>query len=386
MDRIDIFLEKQRQEGKYRILQPLVYRKSGRICVKGKEFYDFSSNDYLGLAEHPSLKEAAKKAIDEFGTSSSASRLLSGDFEFHHRLEAKVANFQNKESALIFNSGYQANIGIISALCGRDDVIFADKLSHASIIDGILLSGAKFFRFKHNDINHLEDFLKKERKKYKTALIITESVFSMTGDKARITEIVNLKEKYDCKIMIDEAHAVGIFGENGAGLIEETRLSDKVDLIMGTFGKALGSFGAYLACSNEIKDYLVNTCRSFIYSTALPPAVIMANLISLELVKNEPWRRKTLLENAYTFRNNLIKKNLQVNGSSQIISLVVGDSFKAVKFSRLLQENGYWVLPIRPPTVPEGQSLLRFSLSYNHSKDLLNKLADDISKSIPKLN
>lgn len=381
MKRIEEFLKEREKNNLLRILQPANFRKEGKIYFKGKEYIDFSSNDYLGLSSHAELIQASIRAAKEFGTSASASRLLSGDLDIYHELEEKTANFKGKEVALAFNSGYQANTGIISSLYKTGDAIFCDKLSHASIIDGILLSGARLFRFLHNDINHLESLLKKERRKYKNSLIITETIFSMDGDRPPLKELVELKEKYNCYLMVDEAHATGIFGEYGSGVAEEEGLTDRIELIMGTFSKALGSFGAYLACSKEIKDYLINSCRSFIYSTALPPSIIAANIASIDLVKKEPFRRETLLENAGYFRNGLLNRGLVVKGSSQIIPVIIGDSKKAVVMSKELQEKSYWVLPIRPPTVPQGEARLRFSLTYYHTKEVLVGLIEEIASS-----
>ena len=377
---IEEFLAKREEEGLLRHLEPVSDRKGGRIRIGAREFMDFSSNDYLGLSGHPRLIEAARRALDRFGASSSASRLLSGDLEIHHQLEERVARFKNKDSALIFNSGYQANVGIISSLYGEGDLILSDRLNHASIIDGILLSGARSFRFRHNDPCHLEDILRKERGRYKKALIVTESLFSMDGDRTDLSALADLKERYGCEIMVDEAHATGIYGMNGSGVVEEEGLSDRIDLIMGTFSKALGSFGAYLAAPKGVIDYLINTCRSFIYSTSLPPSVIAADIASLDLVKEEPERRKTLLDNAAYFRDALREKGFTVKGSSQIVPLVVGDNFKVQEIARSLQDRGYWVLPIRPPTVPQGEARLRFSITYNHDRDILKRLIDDIEE------
>ena len=380
MDRIEQFLKERSKKSLLRILRPANLRREGKIYFKDKEYIDFSSNDYLGLSNHPGLKSACKKAAEQLGTSASASRLLSGDLDIHHQLEEEIARFKGKGSALVFNSGYQANLGIISSLCEKGDVIFCDRLNHASIIDGIMLSGVRFFRFMHNDLNHLESLLKKERNKFRDSLIVTETVFSMDGDRAPLKELVKLKEKYDCKIMVDEAHTTGIFGESGSGVVEEEGLTDRIELIMGTFSKALGSFGAYLACSRKTADYLINSCRSFIYSTALPPSVIAANLASLDLINKEPFRRRMLLENADYFRKELDRCGFKVKGSSQIIPLIVGDSKKAVKISRELEKRGYWVRAIRPPTVPAGEARLRFSLTYYHTKDILKRLIEDIGE------
>jgi len=368
MERIEKFLKERKEKGLFRTLQPAGLRKEGKIYIKDKEYIDFSSNDYLGLSDHPGIKEAARKTTEKYGTGSSASRLLSGNLQIHHELEEKIASFKGTQAGLVFNSGYQANIGLISAICKKEDAIFADRLSHASIIDGMLLSGAKLFRFRHNDMNHLESLLKKERGNSEEALIVTESIFSMDGDRAPIKEIAELKRRYNCKLMIDEAHSTGIFRERQEG----------ADLLMGTFSKALGSFGAYVCCSSQMKEYLINTTRSFIYSTSLPPAVIAANLASLEVAGKESFRAKMLLENSNYLRTALIKKGFNVKGSSQIIPVILGDNDKTVKTARALQDKRYWVLPIRTPTVPEGEARLRFSLTYHHSKDILGKLIKDV--------
>lgn len=376
---IEEFLKTRTQEGLLRKLRPISFRRGGRVYRDGKEYADFSSNDYLGLSSHPRLIEAAKEALDRFGAGSSASRLLSGDLELHHQLEEEIASFKNKESALALNSGYQANIGILSALYDRDDAIFSDRLNHASIVDGAILSRAKIFRFHHNDPDRLESLLKSERRKFKKALIVTETIFSMDGDRASLKELTDLKDKYDCEMMVDEAHATGIYGRNGAGLVEEEDLTDRIELIMGTFSKALGGFGAYLAASKKIVEYLINTCRSFIYSTALPPATIASNLAAIKLVKEEEYRRHELRKLSEYFREELKNIAFEVRGSSQIVPVIIGESAKALRFSEALQEKGYWVLPIRPPTVPRGEARLRFSLTFHHDVETLRKLIADIA-------
>jgi len=384
MERIIRSSERRKKQNLLRTLHPASKRIKENIYFRDKACIDLSSNDYLGLSAHPALKDTFIKAAKNSGISSSASRLLSGDSEMFHILEAKVASFKKTDASLIFNTGYQANIGIISALFGKKDAVFSDKLNHSSIIDGILLSRAKMFRFRHNDTSHLEYLLQNERHKYEDALIITESVFSMDGDLSPLDELAILKDKYGCKFMVDEAHATGIFGESGAGLSENLTLRNKIDIIMGTFSKALGSFGAYVACSSCIKKHLINASRGFIYSTALPLPVIAANIASLGLIKKEPFRRKSLLENSACFRDRLKGLGLDIRGCSQIIPMVIGDSEKTVLISEKLQEKGYWALPIRPPTVPRGEARIRFSLNYYHKKDMLEKLVDEISDILHK--
>ncbi|MFA5143216.1 MAG: 8-amino-7-oxononanoate synthase [Candidatus Omnitrophota bacterium] len=379
MERIEFFLKERNREGLLRRLRPATARKGGKICFGKKEYIDLSSNDYLGLSSHPKLIEAVLASAAAYGVGASASRLLSGDLEIYHRLEERIAKFKGKEAALVFNTGYQANVGVLSALYGEGDCIFSDKLNHASIVDGLALSGARFFRFSHNDMEHLELLLLKERPKFKNALIITETIFSMDGDRPDLKGLVALKERFGCALMVDEAHATGIFGKNGSGMVEEEGLADKVDLIMGTFGKALGSFGAYIASSGAMIEYMVNKCRSFIYSTALPPVVIACNIAAIELIKEEPFRRVELLNKAGHFRGLLKEKGLEIKGTSQIVPVIVGENRAAVKMAEALQAKGYWALPIRPPTVPKGEARLRFSLVFDHDDAILERLADDIA-------
>lgn len=376
--RIKSFLKKRQEEDLLRSLTSSIPLKGGRIRVGGSEYINFSSNDYLGLSLHPEILLAAKKALN-FSFGSSASRLMTGSNPLNQALEEKVARFKEKEASLVFNSGYQANLGIISALCSRGTYVFSDKLNHASIVDGVRLSGAKHFRFRHNDANHLEELLKRERGKAKDAFIVTETVFSMDGDIAPLEEIVKLKKEHNAILMVDEAHATGIFGKTGSGIAEEKNLSSEIDIIMGTFGKALGGFGAYVACSREIRDYLINACRSFIYSTALPPAVLASNLKALEIIKKEPERRRTLLKNAGLFRGALKEKGFKTKGSSQIVPVIVGENKKAVSFSEHLKRKGYWTMPVRPPTVPEGEARLRISLTYDHDTGQLEKFIESMA-------
>jgi len=359
-----------------RTLKPCFKRHNGEIYIKEGGYIDFSSNDYLGLSHHPRLLEAGKKAIDEFGIGSCASRLLSGDYEIFHRLEEEIAKLKQKEKGLVFNSGYQANLGIISAICDRESLVIADRLSHASIIDGVCLSKAHLLRFAHNDVNHLENILKKT--KAKNIWVITEAVFSMEGDKAPLLEIIRLKEKYNFNLLVDEAHSTGIFGKNGEGLVSEVGATNDVELIMGTFSKALGSFGGYVVGSGEIISLLINKARSFIYSTSLPPCIIAASLEALKLLKKEPERRKVLLENAEYLRKRLKDEGFFTTSETQIVPIILKD--RAVKTSEYLFEKGFWALPIRPPTVPENTSRIRLSLSFCHKREILDKLLEALKE------
>ena len=380
MDRIARFLQQRADQGLLRTLKPVDSRGAGKLRRDGRELIDLSSNDYLGLANHPTIKQALQQAVDEFGASSCASRLLSGDMNIHHALEAKIASVSGKASALVFSSGYQANVGIISALIGRGDAVFSDRLNHASIVDGIGLAGAKCFRFRHNDLDHLETLLGKHSAAFKTRMIVTETVFSMEGDRPDLARIVDLKDKYDALLMVDEAHATGIYGPGGGGLVAEAKLTERVELIMGTFSKALGGFGAYVAGSRLMIDFLVNACRSFVYSTALPPASAAGNLAALELVAEEPLRGTVLRENAAWFRAALTDRGYDIRGSSQIVPLVVGEAERAGAASEALEAQGFRVLPIRPPTVPAGEARLRFSLTYDHNRPQLSELIESVDK------
>ena len=382
MERITDFLKKRRTDGLLRTLTPATARGNGMIVRGGRRLLDFSSNDYLALSNHPALKHAAIEATKAWGTSAAASRLLSGDLTIHHELEDAVAAFKEKEAALVFNSGYQANVGIISALCGKGDAVFCDRTGHASMLDGIALSGAKLLRFAHNDADHLEQLLDKHAGSFRRRLIVTESIFSMNGQAAPLSTLADLAGRYDCLFMVDEAHATGIFGENGSGRVEQDGLTDRVDIIMGTFGKALGSFGAYAACSEPMKQYLLNTCRSFIYTTALPPSVMAASLAALHVVRTEPFRRRELLEHAACFREALASAGLHGTGDGQIVSVVIGDAARTVALSEALETQGFYACAIRPPTVAPGGSLLRFSLCYDHKRDDLERLARTLGKAV----
>ena len=367
---VKIWLNQQQVSGGLRSLRPVIRRGKGRLTLAGdeaRELIDFSSNDYLALAEHPALIAAAQEALGRFGAGSGAARLMSGDLALHHELEEAVAQLKGKEAALTFGSGYLANAGIIPALAARHDLIFSDRLNHASIHDGCRLSGARLIRFRHNDLNQLEDLLK-EKRGTGTALIVVESIYSMDGDRCPLRELVQLKERFGCLLMVDEAHATGVFGENGGGVIEEDGVSEAVDLAMGTFGKALGSYGAYVAGNREMIDYLLNRARSFVFSTALPPAVVAASLAAVRLIRQEPELRRELHAKIAFFKALLQAGGYGAElGPSQIIPILVGESGAALAKAEQLRQQGIFVTAIRPPTVPKGTARLRFSLTRHHS-------------------
>ena len=378
MDRMNKFLYEREKTGTLRQLSPLVRLGRGwvRLLDTGEELLDFSSNDYLALSEHPEVIAASRKYLEMFGAGAGAARLMSGDLEINHLLEQEVAQLKSKEAALIFGSGYLANIGIIPAMAGRGDLIITDRLSHASIYDGCLLSGAKIIRFRHNDLEHLEQILQEKRSQFNRTLVVVESIYSMDGDRCPLAELVPLKKKHEFLLMVDEAHATGIYGENGSGIIEDERVSDGVDIAMGTFGKALGSYGAYAAASREIVSFLVNRARTFIYSTALPPAAIGASLAALYLVRSEPQLRLDLHRKVAFFKKELRRNDFQGNyGPSQIIPVMIGDSAKALAAADELRKSKLYVKAVRPPTVPEGTARLRFSITRYHAEEDLKKCA-----------
>ena len=381
-DFVNYELRVQNKTGLLRSLFPLEGLQRGVIKANGKTLVDFSSNDYLGLAGHPTLIEGAKKAMEKWGAGARASRLMSGDLEIHHRLESAIAALKGKEASLIFGSGYLANAGIIPALCGRDDVIYSDRLNHASIVDGVLLSRARFYRFRHNDLNHLEDLLKNHRSRYRKALIVVESVYSMDGDQAPVSGLLELRGRYGAMLMIDEAHATGVFGTKGEGIISQTG-ADAVDVILGTFGKALGGYGAFVAVSNRMKQFFLNRARTFIFSTALPPAVIGANLAAVKLLEEEPERRSRVCELASELRQAL-KEDLGLNtpSESQIVPVMVGDSQSALSLAESLRDAGFFVKAIRPPTVPEGTARIRLSVTANHGAGDLHRLLEALSRGL----
>jgi 8-amino-7-oxononanoate synthase len=389
MERMKQFLLERKKAGTLRSLEPLIRLGHGwvRMLDSEEKLLDFSSNDYLALSEHPEVIGASKKYLEMFGAGAGAARLMSGDQEINHLLEQKIALLKSKEAALTFGSGYLANIGIIPALVGRGDLIITDRLSHASIYDGCLLSGARTIRFRHNDLPHLEQILKEKRSQFNNCLIVVESIYSMDGDRCPLVELVQIKKRFDFMLMVDEAHATGIYGENGAGIIEEDNVSREVDIAMGTFGKALGSYGAYAAASQEFVDFLVNKARSFIYATALPPAVVGATLASLYLIESEPQLRMDLHTKVAYFKKQLRKNGFRDDpGPSQIVPVMVGESAKAMAIAEELQKNHIYVKAVRPPTVPEGSARLRFSITRYHQEDDLKRCAQILTASLNKIS
>jgi len=379
MDYLTKWLQDRDSAGNLRQLYPVERLPNGHLLPAGLqpdgELLDFSSNDYLAFSRRPELLSASRLYLDRLGSGAGAARLMSGDLELFHQLEADVAGLKNQESALLFGSGYMANVGAIPALVGRGDVIFADRLDHASIYDGSRLAGAKLVRFSHNDLNDLEEKLKAQRGNGK-GLIVVESIYSMDGDRCHLSHLVELKKRYSCMLMVDEAHATGVFGPNGGGVIQEDGVGREVDLAMGTFSKALGSYGAYIACSSLLREYLINRARSFIFSTGLPPAVAGASLAAVRLLETEPLLRKELLDNASYFKRCLQDEGLEgTPGPSQIVPVIIGSSQVVLKVAMECRRRGVYAAAVRPPTVPEGSARIRFSVTLHLTRPELAKTA-----------
>jgi 8-amino-7-oxononanoate synthase len=378
-------LEKLQQTGLYRKLRRVEDDQGPTLLLDGREVINFSSNNYLGLANHPSLCQAAKEAIDRYGCGSGASRLISGNMTLHEELECKIAELKGTESALVFNSGFQANTGIIPVLVGEEDVILSDALNHASIIDGCRLSRAKIAVYGHCDMEHLERGLT-DAPHHSRKLIVTESLFSMDGDEAPLPDIVNLAEKYGAMVMVDEAHATGVYEPNGAGLVAKLGLGDRVLIQMGTLGKALGGFGAYIAGRKALRELLINRCRSFIFTTSLPPAVMAMGIAAIDLVKKEPERRQTLWKNGERLRTGLIELGYSLgNSQSQILPLIIGDATKCMQLSQELLDRGIFAQGIRPPTVPQGTSRLRITLMATHTREHIDQALSVFKEVAPEM-
>ena len=349
----------------------------GKYEVDGRTVLNFSSNDYLNLTRNPTLKQRAKEAIDRYGCGAASSRLITGTTPLHDELECRLAELEGREAALVFGSGYLANVGSIGALVGRGDAVFSDRLNHASIVDGILLSGAKLYRYRHCDCSDLESQLKASGSGRK--LIVTDSVFSMDGDIAPISDILALCRQYGAMLMVDEAHGTGIFGKSGGGVTEDADPGGETTVCMGTLSKALASYGGFIAGSRLLRDLLVNRARSFMYTTALPPASAASALAALDLIRERPTMGAELLRRAETFRSNLRSMGLDTAGStSQIIPILVGDNEKTLALSRALADRTIVAPAVRPPTVPAGSARLRLSLTLAHDNDDLEFAAGEL--------
>jgi 8-amino-7-oxononanoate synthase len=371
-------LDAIREQNLYRELRRVDSPQGTRIRFGDRELLNFSSNDYLGLANDPRVKEAASHAVDEFGVGSGASRLICGSLAPHHELDEALAEFKETDASLSFSSGYAAALGTLGALLGKDDVVIVDKLVHASIVDAARLCGAKIRVFDHNDLNQLEDVLKwADARPRCRKIIATESVFSMDGDLAALREIADLKDRYGAWLLLDEAHATGIFGEHRRGLAEAFELADRVEISMGTLGKALGSAGGFICGTRPLIDLLINRARSFIFSTAPPPAQAAAATAAVCIVQSDAGEQlsKALWARVDELKNRLVGSPwLPSVVRSAIIPLMIGDEAKAIALATRLREAGFFIPAIRHPTVARGEARLRITVTAAHTSQDIEML------------
>ncbi len=369
------------EKGMYPFYHKLESGQDTVVYMNGKEILMFGSNSYLGLTNHPELKKASITALNKYGTGASGSRLMNGNLDLHEKLEEKLAEFVGKPAATVFSTGFQANIGTIPSLLGRNDYLVIDEKSHASIIEGSRLAFAKTFKYKHNDMHSLEKILSKTDKT-KITLIVTDGVFSMEGDIAPLDKIVELAEKYNASIMLDDAHGLGVMGINGAGTASHFNLTDKTDIIMGTFSKSLASLGGFVASDKDTINYIKHHARSLIFSAGIPPASAATVLKALEIIKAEPHRIEKLWENTKYAKKCLIDANFEIgNSETPIIPIFVGENIKTYAFASTLIKNGVYVNPVVHPAVEPGKGILRFSLMATHTKDQINHAVDILIKS-----
>ncbi len=350
------------------------------IECAGKRYINFSSNDYLGLANHPMIVKAVTNAAHEYGVGSGSAHLICGHSAAHHALEEELADWLGRERVLLFSTGYMANLGVISALLSRKDAVFEDRLNHASLLDGGLLSGARFERFQHSDSHDLQRRLKKSKANRK--LIVTDGVFSMDGDMAPLKELSVLAQNHDAWIMVDDAHGIGILGAQGQGSLQVAGLNQsQVPVLMATLGKAIGTFGAFVAGSEQLIEFLIQRARTYIYTTAMPTVLAQATRASLKLVQTENWRREKLVDLVTRFQSGLKQLDIQSAQSlTPIQPILLGDSQRALQVSRALKERGFWVTAIRPPTVAKGTSRLRVTFSSAHQNQHVDRLLDALDQ------
>jgi 8-amino-7-oxononanoate synthase len=374
-------LDKRREQFLYRQRTNVTSGCGAKLQVDGRSLVNFCSNDYLGLAGHPAIAAALKSGADTYGTGSGASHLISGHSAAHQQLEEQLAEFTGRPRALLFSTGYMANMGVINALVGRHDLVLQDQLNHASLLDGGWLSRADSKRYKHNNLEHLQQQLEQSGAHRK--LIVTDGVFSMDGDLAPLPEISTIAAKQNGWLMVDDAHGVGVLGATGGGIVEAQNLSiDQVPILMGTLGKSFGTFGAFVAGSEALIETLIQFARTYIYTTALPPAIACATSASLQVIRKEQWRRDHLQRLIERFRRGAQQIGLQLMASETPIQpILVNDDQLVVAINQQLRESGFMVGAIRPPTVPKGTGRLRITLSASHTEQQVDQLLDALERS-----
>lgn len=375
-------LAQKKAQGLYRQRRISSGPQAAEIVIDDKKVINFCSNNYLGLANHPEINAAFKKGVDLYGSGSGSAHLINGHSAAHHALEEELAEFTGYPRCLLFSTGYMANLGVVQALVSRGDVVLEDRLNHASLLDGGLLSGARFSRYGHNDVAAAEKSLIKFADKRK--LLLTDGVFSMDGDIAPIPELAKICQQQSSLFMVDDAHGFGVLGKKGRGCIEHFDLNPTdVPILMGTLGKAFGTSGAFVVGDDDLIEYLIQSSRSYIYTTATPPALAEATRASLKLVQAESWRREKLAENIAAFRQAMTELGVEFMDSPTAIQpVLIGDSQKAADISQQLFERGFHVSAIRPPTVPEGTARLRITLTAEHDQSHLTSLINALSEVI----
>lgn len=374
-------LQALKDAGTYRVLPINEGPCEAMIKLNGHEVINLSSNNYLGFANHPRLKVAAKHAIDVYGVGAGAVRTIVGNMEIHEELDRAIAKFKHEEAALVFQSGFACNAGVIQAITGEKDLIISDEWNHASIIDGVRLSKASRAVYRHNDMDDLERILKEKRAQFEEVLIITDGVFSMDGDIANLPEIVRLAKTYRCQTYVDDAHGSGVLGTSGRGTVDHFHLHGQVDYVIGTLSKAIGAVGGYVCCSKEARDYLLHLGRPLLFSTALMPSAAAAIIEAIKMLEESDEYTKRLWDNAKYFKQALVKAGFDIGHSeTPITPIIVGDEAKTMQFSRELLKRGVFVSGIVFPTVPKGKGRIRCMVSALHTQDLLSKAVDVLTK------
>ncbi len=373
------------EQGIYPFYHPIETGQDTEVILRGKKTLMFGSNSYLGLTRHPELIEAAQNALDKYGTGASGSRLMNGNLDLHEELENKLAEFVGKEAATVFSTGFQSNLGSIPALAGRNDYILIDEKNHASIIEGTRLAFAKIVKFRHNDMEDLEKRLQ-NLDQSRVILIVIDGIFSMEGDIAPLDKITKLADKYNASVYVDDAHSLGVLGKDGAGTSEHFGVTDKVDIIMGTFSKSLASLGGFVAGSKDAINYLKHNARALLFSASIPPASAATVLKALEIIKREPERIERLWKNTNYAKKLLVENSFDIGESTTpIIPIHVGDDIKTYHLATLMLQEGVYVNPVVHPAVEKGKAILRYSLMATHTKEQIDRSIDVLIQSAKKL-
>ena len=372
--------QKAKAAGVYPYFRPISSDQDTVVQIDGKPVLMFGSNSYLGLTNHPKIKEGSIKAVEKYGTGCAGSRFLNGTLDIHIELEEKLAKLVGKEEALVYATGFTVNSGVVPCLGGREDYLLLDRLNHASIIEGSRLSLAKQFKYRHNDMEQLEKFLQ-QCDPDKIKLIVADGVFSMEGDLAKLPEMVDLAKKYNASIMIDEAHSLGVFGETGAGVCEHFGVQNDVELVMGTFSKSLATIGGFIASNKDVINYLKHNSRTLIFSASITPAAAGAVLAALEVMEEEKWRQKALWDNTHRMLQAFKDKGFETgHTTTPIIPLYVRDNEKTFRLTRMLMDDGVFVNPVVSPAVPSQDTLIRISLMATHTFDQIDEAVEKIAK------